>query len=56
MIVIRQHRRNDAASAVGWRCYHTATGGVFFVNGEGEHVDPVHDVHRIDVVLITRYQ
>ena len=40
--VVVQHRRNDPRRAVGRRGDHAPAGGVFFVHGEGEQVDPFH--------------
>ena len=56
LVVIGQYRRDDAAGTVGWGGHHAATGGVFFIHGEGEHINPINDVHRIDVVLVAGHQ
>jgi hypothetical protein len=37
-----QHRRNDPRRAVGGRGDHAPAGGVFFVDRQGEQVDPLH--------------
>ncbi len=37
-----QDRRNDPRRAVGRRGDHASAGGVFFVHGKGEQVDPFH--------------
>ena len=56
MIVVSQYRRHDAAGAVGRRGNHAAAGGVFFVNRQREHVDPVDHVHRIAGQFVRRHQ
>ncbi|CQB61622.1 Uncharacterised protein [Salmonella enterica subsp. enterica serovar Bovismorbificans] len=46
-VVIGQHRGNNAARAVGRRGDHSPARRVLFTHGQGEHVNPVDDVHRI---------
>ena len=44
--VVVQHGGNDPGRAIGRRGDHAPTGGVFFVDGEGEQVDPFHGRQR----------
>ncbi|MNN58191.1 hypothetical protein D3C81_1732250 [compost metagenome] len=37
-----QHRRNDPRRAIGRRRDHAPAGRVFFVDRQGEQVDPLH--------------
>ncbi len=43
--VVVQHRRDDTGRAVGRRSDHAPASGVFFVDGQGEQVDPLHGAH-----------
>ena len=47
VIVVGKYRRYDSAGAVCRGRHHASAGCVLFVHGQGEHIHPVNDVHRV---------
>ena len=52
VLVVQDNGRNDTGSAIGRRRHNPPSGCIFFVDGDGIGVYPVHRIHRIGLALL----